>query len=248
MVPKRQSVDGILAYRHAVRAHQNELKLEAARQTIERASADASRSKNLSTRLLADAKISKTRSRGIVKARVIANRRAGNSKRPTGLMVKANRRPNVVMPSSLPRGNTGSSYILSETEKLGGSNFQNLNKEIPVEMLSRSARKRRNRVKREKLAGSTMSDLLDALPTNEYEIPIKPDEDQVMDGTPEGVRAHKSRIPDSLLTKTRTKPVSSKANERSVRQEIDRFGKVMSDQNFRENPFEVLRGFIQQRL
>ncbi|KAK9368705.1 ribosome biogenesis protein SLX9-domain-containing protein [Lipomyces kononenkoae] len=216
MAPRRKSAAAIVEARQAVREHTNALKLAAAEATIARSALNASKSRSLATRT--GGRISKPR-----KDSKLLAKRANFLKKVTG------NKNDVTVPASSSTRRTRHMMI-----------SRNLN---DVKILSKSARRRSARVNKEKLAGSGMNDLLDALPTEA--VSEKPADGNDMDV--DEIR-DEQKLQDQFLSAKKSKPASQKQNEKIVRQEIDRFGKVIAVKDFRENPFSTLRTFIQNRI
>ncbi|KAK7207751.1 ribosome biogenesis protein SLX9-domain-containing protein [Myxozyma melibiosi] len=244
MAPRRKSPAEILAARQALRAHTNALKLEAAQATISQAARTAATSKSLSTRTAAASggRISKKPTK---KSATAEKRGSFLRKIQTGasgkapVLAAASSRRRVVM----PKVKTSMESIVAESLKPAEAPVKNSLDGVVT--LSKSARKRKNRAVKEKLAGNDLTELMDALPETEQD-----DGDDAMDEDMEdgGAVAGKGNAADVYLDAKHDRPVSLKAGEKVVKQEIDRFGKVMTEATFRENPFAALRGFIQQRI
>ncbi|KAK9451364.1 ribosome biogenesis protein SLX9-domain-containing protein [Limtongia smithiae] len=250
MVPKRKSIDRILEARRALRAHQDALKLAAVERTLVRASASASTSGLLSTGGAArtGGRIEKTTKKSKVaakKAKLLGKLNADGS--ANKVVASTRGRTKVRMPTSLANTRTATSAAAALLNN--ATNVPPRSSTYIAKPLSKSALRRQNRANRDKLAGGSLGDLMDALPSSGTHTPAElstaDDSAMELDGTNSSSSQHN---PDGLLSATRRKPVSSKTNEKIVKQEIDRFGRVMLEKKFRENPFAALRGFIQQRI
>ncbi|KAK9241300.1 ribosome biogenesis protein SLX9-domain-containing protein [Lipomyces kononenkoae] len=216
MAPRRKSADAIVEARQALREHTNALKLAAAEATIARSALNKS------------------------KSRALATRTGGRISKPTKdskLLAKRARFLNKVT------GGTSDDAVAATSAKR--TRHMTISRRLnDVKVLSKSARRRSARANKEKLAGSGMNDLLDALPSDTVrEMPAVDDNNMNVDEI-RGQQKHQ----DQLLSSAKSKPASQKQNEKTVRQEIDRFGKVIAVRDFRDNPFSTLRSFIQNRI
>lgn len=219
------------------------MKLQAAEAAISRSLRTAANSKSLSTRTtVLGGNISKKPTKKSVTAEkrgvLLRKLQTSNGKSATHVSgASSSHRRRVVM----PKVQTSIESILRESLKTADTP---VNSSLDgVVNMSKSARKRKNKATKENLAGKSMNDLMDALSPDEFatadiEMDEGMDEDDVPVQKPE----------DPYLSTKRDRPVSNKAGEKVVKQEIDRFSKVMTEQSFRENPFAALRGFINQRI
>ncbi|KAK9375451.1 ribosome biogenesis protein SLX9-domain-containing protein [Lipomyces chichibuensis] len=223
MAPRRKSAASIVEARQALRAHTDALKLAAAKATIAKSASHASKSRSLATRT--GGGISKPKK----KLKVVAKREGLLNKLNGSTISNRKNRHSVVSASA-------STVDLSTK----GHESRGLD---DVKILSKSARRRNARAMKEKLAGNGMNDLLDALPIEPASEKSAVHNHMDIDEVPDTQKRQ-----DPLLNNKRDRPVSQKTNEKIVRQEIDRFGKVIAVKDFRENPFAALRGFIQQRI
>ncbi|KAK9359948.1 ribosome biogenesis protein SLX9-domain-containing protein [Lipomyces starkeyi] len=233
--PRRKSAASIVEARQALRAHTNALKLAAAKATIADSALHASKSRSLATHTGGGISKPKKKLKVVAKRESLLNKLNGSTSTGNATVATISKRRNkqVTVPAS-----AGIVAMLNLSTK--GHESRGLD---DVKILSKSARRRNARAMKEKLAGNGMNDLLDALPSE----PVR--EKSAVDihmNTDEAPDAHKRQ--DPLLSNRRDRPVSQKTNEKIVRQEIDRFGKVIAVKDFRENPFAALRGFIQQRI
>ncbi|KAK9356386.1 ribosome biogenesis protein SLX9-domain-containing protein [Lipomyces doorenjongii] len=235
MAPRRKSAASIVAARQALRAHTNALKLAAAKATIEESALHASKSRSVATRTGGGISKPKKKSKVVAKRESFLNKLNGSTSTGDATVAKISKRRNrhVMVPTS-------ASLVARLNSSTKGRESRGLD---DVKILSKSARRRNARAMKEKLAGSGMNDLLDALPsqpvTEKSAIDNHMDIDEAS-GT--------QKLQDPMLSNKRDRPVSQKKNEKIVKQEIDRFGKVIAVKDFRENPFSALRGFIQQRI
>ncbi|KAK9457042.1 ribosome biogenesis protein SLX9-domain-containing protein [Dipodascopsis uninucleata] len=225
MAPRRKSADAVVEARQAQRAYMQSLKLAATKASIERAAKFPSLSARLSGGISKPTKKSKLASKRVNLIEKIEKSSVKKGKRvdiPVGIS-KASRR-GVILPSALSKVSTA------------------YNKRHD---LSKSARRRAQRAEKERLAGTQMTDLLNALPDTSDMLYDEDNKDISMDDADGS--AHKSKVGDILMA-PKSKPGTLRSNERLAKNEIDRFGKIIADDTFRDNPFATLRSFIQNRI
>ncbi|KAK9476338.1 ribosome biogenesis protein SLX9-domain-containing protein [Lipomyces japonicus] len=239
MAPRRPTPSAQVEVRQALRAQSNALKLAAAKATIAKAQAQ---------------NIAAGGNRSVIHA--LAVKRSGKVTKKSKLEQKRIKIKDSIARTSKSTATSGGRPVLESKQpkhltaanasraaiETGGKDV--LSSDIAQHALSKSARRRVTRKQREMVAGVGLNDLMDALPVddeNEWE-----DEDEMVDVDGSGNKTTSSG--DPAWNVARNKPVSSKANEKIVRQEIDRFGKVITDKTFRKSPFAALRGLIQNRI
>ncbi|KAK9389680.1 ribosome biogenesis protein SLX9-domain-containing protein [Lipomyces mesembrius] len=233
--PRRKSAASIVETRQALRAHTNALKLAAAKTTIEESALHASKSRSLAMRTGGGISKPKKKSKVVAKREGLLNKLNGSTSTgdATVATIAKKRNRHVMIPAS-------ASIVARLNSSTKGRESRGLD---DVKILSKSARRRNARAMKEKLAGNGMNDLLDALPSEPVREKSAIDNHMDIDEA-----SNTQKLQDPLLSNKRDRPVSQKKNEKIVKQEIDRFGKVIAVKNFRENPFAALRGFIQQRI
>ncbi|KAK9469886.1 ribosome biogenesis protein SLX9-domain-containing protein [Lipomyces arxii] len=230
MAPRRKSPSAIVEARQALRAHTNALKLEAAKAAIARSASE--------NRILKVKQPTK-KSKAVEKRATLLHKLQSSSR------VSKSRK--IVVPVGISKKSKTKLVASSALSMLGSTSpdpvKSNLN---DVKILSKSSQRRQVRAEKEKLAGSNMSDLLEALPEDMTTLAQSGEDLMDVDKAEPSMISVKSK--DPRLDLTRTRPISVKLQEKASRQEIDRFGKVIAIKEFRENPFATLRGFIQQRI
>ncbi|KAJ8100529.1 ribosome biogenesis protein SLX9-domain-containing protein [Lipomyces tetrasporus] len=235
MAPRRKSASAVVEARQALRAHSNALKLAAAEATIASSTLHTSKSRSLGPRTGGGITKSTKKTKAVAKRAGLLKRLNGTTSTEDDATARefSKKRKGLMVPAS-----TSAVTRLSSTAE--GPKSRSLD---DVKNVSKSARRRIVRAKKEKLAGNGLNDLLDALPSDPDRENSAANDSMNIDV---GTSAQKSQ--DPRLSERRDKPVSQRAHEKILRQEIDRFGKVIAVKDFRENPFAALRGFIQQRI
>ncbi|KAK9320258.1 ribosome biogenesis protein SLX9-domain-containing protein [Lipomyces orientalis] len=234
MAPRRKSASAVVEARQALRAHSNALKLAAAEATIAKSALHASKSRSLGARTGGGITKSPKKTKAVAKRAGLLKRLKGmTSTEDATVEAPSKKRKGLMAPPS-------TSAVTRLSSSAEGPKSRSLD---DVKIVSKSARRRIARAKKERLAGNGLNDLLDALPSDPNTENSAVDDSMNID---EGTRAQKSQ--DPMLSESRNKPVSQRTHEKILRQEIDRFGKVIAVKDFRENPFAALRGFIQQRI